>query len=764
MRTTRRGRLHPALALMTIAAGTLVTSTVHAQDAAPAAAGPARPRADDAPKSDLASAVDELVGAEEITVTATRTRRDPFDLPWAITVVREEDLRKSGSFVAAKALSQRSAAIWYDERTGTTTDLIVRGFSGFNLLTLVDGNTLSTLWGEGGFGADDMFGKIDPEVVERIEVVRGPSTAIYGSNALGAVVNVITRSAPVDFPEEGTRYGGRMHLTAASVNDAFGARLEGWGATPDLRVLLGGSLRDFDHLEGGGDLGELRPSDGRERNWDLSGEWRMAPQRTLRVTVQDVHRDGIKRYYRPYQDNENDREAVALFLQDENPTGLWDRLDARLFWQRKVDRRRFFLKNPDESVGALDRIGVATTETWQGGLQATKALGGGHVLTAGFAAEIDDADSPDDEQFTYVFPRPKRRDAPLSQWSDVAAYALDEWRVAEDWSLVGSARAGRMVFETDVDGAYRPALGNPADDEIRDTTGALTGGLGAVWRARPDLHLVANWSRGFRQNAPNFGLRQLGDGVLIPNGLLDATRSDNFEIGAKGRREGMRWEVFGYESRISNWQGDLRPVASFDGRTFQDVNGNGSRDANEGFVEQVEGGDARVYGVELSASVHPHTVISSAIPPHWSVWTSLARNLGRVDATDSNPNEEPLRHTQPTRMLLGLRWDDVDHPSRALSVELVADMVNRYHDIPSDRLSGDLAWREDPQDGSSPLLRSYGGAPGYTTFALHCGMNLAENVRLRVGLENLTDKKYRAAHSRMDAPGFGATVGLEIRF
>ncbi len=737
--------------------------------AASAAFAQDAPPAPEAPKPELADAIEPFVSSEgEITVTATRTRRDPFELPQAVSVFDRETVLEVGPFVAMRAPTRRHPAIWYDERAGTTTDLIIRGFAGFNLLTLVDGNTLSTLWGEGGFGADDMYGKIDPEVVERIEILRGPGSALYGSNALGAIVNVITRVSPLDYTEEGWAWGSRLNLTAstnfrADGAESIGSRAEFYGADPRMRFLVGGSARNFDHVNGGGDLGLLDPSDGDERNWDFSGEYLVDEGRSLRLTVQDVHREHVKRYYRPYQDNENDREAVALFFRDEAGSDLWDQLEARLYWQEKKDRRRFYEQAPDGGLGAVDKIGVATTRTLQGGLQATWNLGGGHALTAGVQTELDRGNSPDDEQFTYEHPGPTRRDAPLSDWWDYGVFVQDEWRIDEKWSVVGSARYDRMVFETDVDSAYQPPLGNPEDDEFRASVGSVTGGLGGVYRATEELHLVANWGRGFRQNPPNFGLRQLGDGVLVPNELLDPTTSDNFEVGVKGRYTGATFEAFVYKSFIDNWQGDFRST-TFDGDTFLDVDGDGVKDANEGYVQQVEGGKAEVYGAELTARFHPHTLFSEDIPANWSFWGGVARNVGRVDGTESHPEEEPLRHTQPTRGLLGVRWDDVDHPKSGLYVELVADMVNRYHDIPSDRVGTDLAWREDAQDGSSPMLREYGGTPGYTLFNLYAAINLCEGTTLRLGIENLFDKKYRAAHSRMDASGFTATASLDIRF
>ncbi len=698
------------------------------------------------------------VAEPEITITATRTAHDTFDVSRAVSVFDRDEVQQVGGFVAMRTVSRRHPAIWFDEPTGTTTDPVIRGFAGFNLLALVDGNTLSTLWGEGGFGRDDMYGKLDPEIVERIEVLRGPGSVLYGSNALGGVINVITRRAPIDFTEEGWDWGGRVKLSLqtnfAKDGDAAGARTEFYGADPNFRFLLGGSARDFDHVRGGGDLGTLEPSDGREQNWDFSGEYRLDEGRVVRLTVQDVHRDHMKRYYRPLQDNENDREAVALSYRDDRGNDIWDSFEAKLYHQYKRDGRRFF---------DTMRRGEAITRTNSGGLQATRDVGAGHVLTGGLQFELTEADSPDDEQFTYYFPEPKRRDAPRSDWTDYGIYVQDEWRVAEKWSLTGSARYDHMIFQTKVDDAYQPALGDPEADEFRDSVGALTGGLGALYRATENVHLVANWGRGFRQNAPNFGFRQLGDGVLIPNQLLDPTTSDNVELGVKGRWTGARFEAFVYKSFIENWQGDFRS-ATVNGQSWRDFNGNGSRDANESFVQQVEGGEAEVYGLEITTSIQPHHVIWDGIAPHWSVWGGVARNVGRVDATENNPNTEPLRHTQPTRGLLGIRWDNVDCPQMGLYVEGVAEMVNRYHDIPSDRLAGDLAWRRDPQDGTSAMLRSYGGTPGYTVFSLYTGVNLTENMTLRVGVENLTNKKYRAAHSRMDAPGVTVMASLEVSF
>jgi hemoglobin/transferrin/lactoferrin receptor protein len=749
----------------------LATGTARAEPAAdtgdPAAAGTATTtEGADAPEAEtegetgkVDEELDVLESDKEITVTATRTERDTFELPHAVFIATREEVDDVGRIVGLKTISRRDPAVWYDERTYSTTDPIIRGFAGFNLLTLVDGNTLSTLWGEGGFGSDDMYGKIDPDTIERVEVVFGPNSVLYGSNALGAVINVITRDSPIDFTGGGWQFGGRIKGDWGSAASGYAARGEVFGASPDLKFLIGGSYRDFQDVRGGRGLGILDPTEFEDLNWDIATTWKITDGRELRATYQHVERDPTFRYYRPHQDNRNDRRALAFTYRDTARDMPWDSLEARLYWQLKKDRRGFYT---DATRTELQRTGEATTETWAAGLTATKDVGGGHVLTGGLAFELTMGDSPDDEQFTYIWPGPKRRDAPLSDWYDFGVFLQDEWTIVDDVTVTGSIRYDYFIFETDVDEYYVPPVGDPEDDEYRDTQGAFTGGLGVVYRATPEIRLFGSWARGFRQGAPNFGLRQLGDGVLVPNQLLNPTTSDNFEIGVKGRYEGFTFEAIGYYSLIQNWQGDLRPT-TWNGQDWYDFNGNGERDDNEDTVKQVEGGDAWVGGIELRGSLRPHYVWDT-IPRNWMLWGGFCWNKGRVDATDEHPIEEPLRHTQPMRGLLGLRWDYLEAPKTGLYVEVIADMVARFDQIPSDRVEKDLAWREDPQDGSSPLLRSFGGTPGYTKFDIYAGVNLCPNASLRVAVENFTDRNYRVAHSRMDAPGIDFLVTLDVRF
>ena len=705
-----------------------------------------------APDEGDTTAVDEAVldyekrvSLPDVVVTPSRGPRQLFETPRQVISIPEEQIREQAPVQVVQTMTQRDAGVIMDIRTATTGDPIMRGFAGFNLLTLIDGNTLSTLWGEGGFGADDMYGKIDSDTVERIEIVHGPHSVLYGSNALGGVINVITRTAPFDYQEEGYRFGGRARATYYSNGDGLRTRLEAYGAGQDFRYLVGVTRMNIHDLEGGKGQGTLDPSGGKETNFDFRFDYRPLPGQELSLSILDARRTDQVRYYRPFQENTADRTGVGLTWKvDELVEGI-ENFSARIYYQRKKDQRRF---------NDTDRAGYALTETYSTDLQASTPLGGGHVITYGIHAHRDDGRAPDDEQFYYNRPHPSVSDSPDSRWANYGAYVQDEWEAVEDLlSFTAAIRYDYMVFHSYSTSAYMPPAGDPADDYYRDTTDAVTGGLGVNVQVEEHWRVLGSWSRGYRQYAPNFGIRQLGAGTLIPNELLDPVTSDNYEVGVRARYPTFTAENFFWYSKIKNWQ-EVGP-ATFNGSDWYDFNGNNEVDANENVVAYKSISSAYLYGVEGRATLF-FSALSPDLPPGWSVWGGYAWNAGK-DAEHAE-----MRHTMPLRGLVGIRWDDSD-PERQAYVEGIVEMVNRYDRIHPSRL-GDLAWRRDPQDKNSPLLREYGGVPGYTVISIYAGINLCSSARLRVGVENLTDQKYRRAHSRMDAPGIGFIAGLDVSF
>ncbi len=118
---------------------------------------------------------------------------------------------------------------------------------------------------------------------------------------------------------------------------------------------------------------------------------------------------------------------------------------------------------------------------------------------------------------------------------------------------------------------------------------------------------------------------------------------------------------------------------------------------------------------------------------------------------------EPMRHTHPARGILAIGYEEPEEQKFYAEVE--GEFVRRYDRIPSSRLSGDVGYKRDPQNSGSGMLRSY-GLPGYSVFNLRCGMRIHDKVNIGLNIDNLLNKNYRSAHSRMD--GFGTSARLSI--
>jgi hemoglobin/transferrin/lactoferrin receptor protein len=681
----------------------------------------------------------------EILVTAKRHAESALETPRGVNVVNEEELRRRLQPVAVDAL-RLEPGVWVEHRTATTGDLVIRGLSGANILALVDGNTLSTFWGEGGQAGDDMYGKVDPWSLERIEVVRGPSSVLYGSNALGGVVNFITRKPPLGFTDGGAAWGGELRASYGFNNQARRERVDLWGANESMRWRAGGSLGAYKDYSNG-DGRTLSHTGGREGNLDWNSELRLGDEEWLVLDVQRVHRDPTYRHYRPTQWNTNDRFGVNLELHSVRETALWEEGFVRVYHQDKEDWR--YWDNGDE--------GVARWQTWTADAQA-EAHFGDHELTYGLAFHLDRGESPDDEQFTMYSggTGPAMKAAPDSDWWNLGAFVQDEWDFADSWSLLGAARYDHFLFRSTPDRYYVPPPGSPvAVDDLRSTEGALTGGLALTRWFGEDLNVYASWFRGFRQYAPNFAIVKTGAGVLVPNGLLDPVEADTFELGTKYADETLAAEAGFYFTDFSNFQ-HIVP-GTYNGQSYYDFNGNGSFEADEKVYVTSANGDAYVKGIELAGRARMDRFFDAAGAGDWWVGGSVQWNIGQDET-----NDVPLRHTTPARGVVSVLWEPRES-ANGLYCGVDVEMVNAFTRVDPSRLNSDVGYLVDPQDPNSGLIRPW-GLPGYTLVHLRAGYTLDNGVELYAVLDNAGDVQYRSAHSRADGMGLNLTVGAAIPF
>ena len=157
-------------------------------------------------------------------VTATRTEKKPFDVPAFVDRVTGEDLRSRELSRTVPEALRAVPGVMVQKTSHGQGSPYMRGFTGFRNLFLIDGIRLNnSVFRE---GPNQYWNTVDPYSIGRIEVVKGPASVLYGSDAIGGTVQAFTK-APLTFAGE----AGHLYLRVASAEESFIGRGElGLGA------------------------------------------------------------------------------------------------------------------------------------------------------------------------------------------------------------------------------------------------------------------------------------------------------------------------------------------------------------------------------------------------------------------------------------------------------------------------------------------------------------------------------------------------------
>jgi iron complex outermembrane receptor protein len=177
-----------------------------------------------------------VITAEEVVVTATRTEEEVEKIAANVTVITAEDIEDSTATTVPQLLEQEAGVLIRDlYGNGTKSTVDMRGFArGINTVIMIDGRKLNEV---DLSGVD--WNLIPLENIERIEVVRGSGSVLYGDNAMAGVINIITKRGTGEKPE--VELGGRVESY-----DGHSEYLSARGAVDRVGYYLLGKLRESD--------------------------------------------------------------------------------------------------------------------------------------------------------------------------------------------------------------------------------------------------------------------------------------------------------------------------------------------------------------------------------------------------------------------------------------------------------------------------------------------------------------------------------------
>lgn len=688
---------------------------------------------------------------EAITITGTRIEERAFDIPQKIETVTPQELAERQPRTPAEALRDEPG-IWVQKTGHGGGAPIVRGHIGNQVLYLIDGVRVNN--GRLFAGPNPFFNQMDLGAIERIEVLKGPGAVQYGSDAIGGVIHVITKSANL-FPEK-----PELHATVRSYYGTADSERRGsldWlYAQGPVNVNLGATLAEIDDVRGGRGLGTLDPSDWREAHYFAKTNFKLSEHQTLRLSYlntlrEDVSRfdqskrnpSGRPRFFTPWED----RDLLQATYQAVRLGGWIDDIRAYAYYQPFHGKSDFSTEN----ATFITRTRTEEDQRMMGvGVQFASPLASNVRLIYGtdFRHELLEEERrrfQTNKNTGVTTVSTPQGQTPDGTYDVNDMFVLAEWNVTEALTLSVGARFETVLLNSDPAPEDPPAGFTQDDLDIFERYNALTGSFGAVYSLTENLNLTATVARGFRAPtyADTLSTGPFTFGVSIPSPNVDPEYSVSYELGARALFEDWSAGVAGFYTSLT----DLLDSAPTGG--FVDLNGNGSQDPGEAAFARQNMGAAYVMGVEAHAQV--------ALFSDWTVFGNLAWTYGK-----DTENDDPLRFIPPLNGVLGVRWAPGDW-----WIEGSARMAAAHTRVNPDDES-DPARARDPSRtfpaADNPPLRSDFSIPGYTVFNIRAGVRLSESLSLTVAVENVFDRRYREAFSRMDAPGLNVIAGVETRY
>ena len=639
---------------------------------------------------------------EEIQVTATRYEADSFQTPVPISIVSSDDL---GRRLPEKMVDSLKLLPSIDVAgEGPFRGLpVIRGLDSNRVLILVDGQRLNNARESTQF-AGMQPGLVDLSTVDRIEVVRGPASVLYGSDAIGGVINIITKQQ--SFQQGGFTLGGNAGYEYGSSAASQRGHLDLNGAGERTTFHVGVSAfeaKDYDTPDG-----KMPNSGMKQRSFDGNMRFLVSDTAVLRFDVQGTQtRDVGFPGYDPATSGVDisfprfDRLKLST-TYDAGPFAGLNGLSLTAYYQtitkesiRDFNFGGFFLNN------------FTRSEIHSAGFNASSSADLGAANHATFGLDFYQDNLHDDTAESSPLGSDTNVAVPNSEQRGFGVYAQDQIDVTQKFQLVVGARGDRYSFVSKNDPNY---TGTPFD--VSQTAGS--GNVSARYQVTKNVALSALVGRGFR--APNieersfFGVATTGDTYIEQNPNLKSETSLNYELGFKVR----------YDRYTGGFNVYRNKVHDFINTVFLGT------DPNSGLqLAQFQNTDrATIQGVEFD--------LQSYLSDRWTAFGNVSYSKGTDDKTG-----DPLGLIAPVKGVLGLRYQ-----VRTYWGEVASRMVAR-------------------QDRVAP---GYTATPGFATIDLRGGYELPSGLRLEAAVENVGNVAYHEPFNTFLEPGRNFKLSIGYRF
>lgn len=702
---------------------------------------------------------------DEVVVSGTRWRQSTSDIPSKIINISAKEVAFQNPQTAADLLAISGKVFMQKSQQGGGSPMI-RGFATSRLLYSVDGVRMNTAIFRSG-NLQNVI-NLDPFAIENTEVLFGPGSVIYGSDAIGGVMSFQTLTPQLSLTDE-PLITGKANARYSSANNektghfdvnlgfkkwAFVTSVSSW----DYDNLRQGShgpddyIKDY-YVERQDSLDVVVTQDDKllqipsaysqinfmqkirfkpSERWDFQYGFHFSE--TSPYGRYDRHtrvRNGNARYaewdYGPQIWMMNN---LNMSYNANNP--VFDQLSLRLahqwFEESRIDRslNDNIRNTQSEEVGA-----------YSVNLDFVKAIGAKNTFFYGVEYVLNDVESLGEltDVFTDVSEVGPSR-YPQAKWQSLAAYVTDEFKVSDRFTLSAGARYNHILMDAEFDTTFYPF----PFTEAKLSNGALTGSIGGVYRPDDSWVISANLGTAFR--SPNVDdLGKVFDSepgsVTVPNPDLKPEYAYNADLGiAKVFGDVVKVDLTGYYTHLKD---------ALVRRDFQ-LNGLDSI-VYQGEMSQVQAiqnaAIAKVYGVQAGVEVK--------LPKGFGFSTDV--NIQKGEEELDNGSTSPSRHAAP---FFGVSRLNYKANKLQMEINFTYQAKRDFEDLPE----------EEKEKTEFYALNADGNpySPDWYTLNFKALYKMTSNLDISGGIENLTDQRYRPYSSGISGAGRNFILSLTAHF
>ena len=701
---------------------------------------------------------------EEVVLSVSKFKQKKGDIPQKITSVTSEDIMFSNPQTSADLLESSGNVYIQKSQLGGGSP-IIRGFSTNRLLIAVDGIRFNTAIFRGG-NVQSVI-SIDPFTVDHTEVILGPGSVVYGSDAIGGVMNFYTKKAKFSF-KEGISFSGNTIARYATASEEKTGHIDFNVGLKEWAFLTSVSYTDFGDLKMGkyGPDDYLRP----EYAGTINGEDVMVTNDDPRLQVPTAY-DQINAMQKiRYMPSNNWDFNLGLFYTTTSDYPRYDRLirerNGQLrsavwdYTPQEWINGNLMITNKgtsfyDKSILTLSyqnfKEGRKDRNFGDDVLYETKEKVGAYTSALDFIKKFGKSKLFYGLEYVYNKVNSNGKQTNInngdtvltasrypegSTWQSMAAYFSLQSKLAENLSFQAGLRYNHILLFANFDTLFydfpftRAAI----------NTGALTGSAGINWQASDILNWRVNFSTAFR--APNIDdVGKIFDSepgsVVVPNPDLKPEYAYTGELGAILNFENVvRIDITGYITFLEDAL--VRRDFSINGQTEIMYQGELST------IQAIQnGGKAEIYGFEAGVEINFTKNLQFTSQYNYTGGYQLEEDGSRV----------AVRHVAPQFGNAHLIWE-----YKKLKLDAYANYNGQFdfEDLAPEEQNKAYLYALD--ENGNPY------SPSWYTLNFGAQYKINKAFQINTSLENISNQRYRTYSSGITAAGINFITAVSYHF